>query len=380
MSRRTLPPIAPTDLRDHADEDRIDRIWNRIEHDLNVTLPSPRRSNSLAVMLVAAAFAAFGGGLLIGKLWREPAAMLPPTPSPDRPAPDILAAGSQPRTFALPGGGEITLRAGATVEVERSDGDALTLRLVQGETTVDADTRPAAFSMIVGDARLASKAGSALRVRRDANQMDVDVTSGSVSLTSPTVSRELKAGQRVDSVPLHAVTAVVAPNAPRHDKAPAPSVSPVEGQPPGEPPPVAVAAPPDWRAAWDHGDSAAALSLLRGQPGGIAGAIAAAKDANQLWDISYVARSKGGDPGQATAALTKIVDTFPNDPSASLAAFKLGEIYEKAGQSTQAQQYFNRAKSTVSFADDASCRQLRGERRSGNKDEVVRLVKEYLAK
>src|SRR6185295_14708177 len=109
MSRRSVPPIAPTDLRDHADEERIGRIWERIEHDLGGVEPAQRRSSSLAVALLAAAAMAFGGGLLVGKLvWREsPSLAIPATLSPDRPALDVFAAGSQTRTFTLPGGGEL---------------------------------------------------------------------------------------------------------------------------------------------------------------------------------------------------------------------------------------------------------------------------------
>ena len=56
MSRRCLPAIDPKDLRDHADEARIARVWQRIEHDLTGFEAPPKRSPSFTYLAVAAAF------------------------------------------------------------------------------------------------------------------------------------------------------------------------------------------------------------------------------------------------------------------------------------------------------------------------------------
>jgi len=106
MSRRSVPPIDPRDLRDHADEARIARVWQRIEHDLTGFEAPTRRPSSFLVLAAAAAFAAFGGGLFLGKvafLDRGTASIQAPTR--DGLGVDVLAAGSEARTFALPGGG-----------------------------------------------------------------------------------------------------------------------------------------------------------------------------------------------------------------------------------------------------------------------------------
>ena len=74
MTRRSFPRIDPGSLRDHADEARIERVWDRIEHDLASRIDrtgprgaSSRRSSTLVYLAAAASFAAFGGGLLLGK-------------------------------------------------------------------------------------------------------------------------------------------------------------------------------------------------------------------------------------------------------------------------------------------------------------------------
>src|SRR5688500_13681471 len=120
MSRRSVLPISPGDLRDHADEDRIERIWGRIEHNLNHAYAAPRRRTRVSVLLAAASLCAFAGGIVVGKLSSEaPSRVTIPAPtSADRPAANLFAAGTQAVTYALPGGGEIVLKPGTTVEME----------------------------------------------------------------------------------------------------------------------------------------------------------------------------------------------------------------------------------------------------------------------
>jgi ferric-dicitrate binding protein FerR (iron transport regulator) len=215
MSRRPVPRIAPEDLRDHADEARIARVWERVEHDLvGLEAPRRRRSSSLVYVAIAASFAAFGGGLLTGKYGFHdrvaPATAVAATS--EGAAADVLAAGSEKRSFALPGGGQLTLQPGATVELERA-GDALTLKLVQGEAAIDtvALPRAAGLALVAGEAKLEAQAGSVLTVSRDQEDMDVSVRDGAVSITSPAGTQQLGRGERVDAVPIRSVTASAAP-------------------------------------------------------------------------------------------------------------------------------------------------------------------------
>ncbi|MCC6551817.1 MAG: FecR domain-containing protein [Polyangiaceae bacterium] len=385
MSRRPVPRIAPSDLRDHATEERIARVWDRLENDLGgLDAPAPRRSGML-VALAAAAFAAFGGGLLLGKaIWSGPMFEAPPAvASHDLPAVvDVLAAGTQGRTFQLPGGGQVSLAPGTTIEVEQSSGGAVTLRLVQGEASFDTagGARTAALAIVAGEARLATAAGSVLQVRHNVDDIDVNVTDGSVRLTSPAGSQELGRGDRADRVPIRQRTTMLAPPSPAPIRV-APQPRTIEAAP-VEPPAQAVAAP-DWRTRYNAGDEAEALSLLRQQSGGIDGAIASAKTAKELMDLSDLLRGKGGDQGAAIQALRRVVDAFPTDANAQIAAYTLGNMYERSGEQALAAEYFERARSLSpegNLAEDSFCKRMRTEAQAGHKDEASRMAQEYVTK
>src|SRR5262249_16675014 len=107
MKPGAVPPIAPTDLRDHADPEKVDRIWRRIERDLPISEPMSRSGPPRLVWAVAAAmaFGAFAGGLAVGRISaRHPQAQAPEAiASRDRVVTDVFAAGSHTRQVALPG-------------------------------------------------------------------------------------------------------------------------------------------------------------------------------------------------------------------------------------------------------------------------------------
>ncbi|MGK3998287.1 FecR domain-containing protein [Sorangium sp. So ce1024] len=392
MSRRELPRIAPADLRDHATEERIARVWDRIEHDLQAREPaSPRRAGAAA--LLAATLAAFAGGLWVGKsIWREePAAPAPTAVAPTDDVPslvDVFAAGTQGRTFQLPGGGSISLRPGTTVEVEhRADGGALTLRLVQGEASLDTVSGPrtAALSLVAGEARLAMASGSALRVRHNVDDIDVDVTDGSVKLTSPAGSRELGRGDAEEGVPIRERTAVVTPPEPRRPRAaPQPRASePAASAEAPPPPPVVAPPPPDWRARYNAGNVAEALQSLQQQSGGVDGAIASAKTARELMDLSDLLRTKGGDRSAAMRAFARVVESFPTDANAPIAAYKLGDMYASMGEQALAARYYEQARSLSpegNLAQDSFCKRIRAEVVAGNKDEASAMAREFVTK
>ncbi|WP_437779725.1 FecR domain-containing protein [Sorangium sp. So ce1097] len=391
MSRRELPRIAPADLRDHATEERIARVWDRIEHDLQAREPaSPRRAGAAA--LLAATLAAFAGGLWLGKsIWgEEPAAPAPTAVAPTDDVPslvDVFAAGMQGRTFQLPGGGSISLTPGTTVEVEqRADGGALTLRLVQGEASLDTVSGPrtAALSLVAGEARLAMASGSALRVRHNVDDIDVDVTDGSVKLTSPAGSRELGRGDAEEGVPIRERTAAVTPPEPRRSRA-APPPRASEPVASAEAPPVVAPQPPppDWRARYNAGNVAEALQSLQQQSGGVDGAIASAKTARELMDLSDLLRTKGGDRSAAMRAFARVVESFPADANAPIAAYKLGDMYASMGEQALAARYYEQARSLSpegNLAQDSFCKRIRAEVVAGNKDEASTMAREYVTK
>lgn len=386
MSRRSVPRIAPNDLRDHADEARIARVWDRLEQDLAGTREAPARRSGLVLSLLAATVAAFAGGLIAGKVvWgeRPQASLTAVAPSDHAEFLDVLAAGSESRTVPLPGGGQITLAPESTVEVERTSSGVLTLRLVRGEASVDTAELAVApeFAIVAGEARLSTAAGSVVRVRRNQDDMDVDVTDGSVRITSPAGSQELGHGEPAISVPIRRDVTAAPTNVTRPRLLPTPRLQPTDTMSPvtvDEVPPVS-----DWRTRVKAGELTEALGMLRSQPGGIRGAITSARSATELMAISDVARLKGGDPSAAVDALTRVVQDFPSDPNAQVAAWTLGKMYEKMGQPVLAQTYFEKYRSLSPdgvLAEDALCKQIRAEHRASHKDEAVRMGKEYLNK
>jgi TolA-binding protein len=388
MKRRSMPKIAPNDLRDHADEARVARVWDRLEQELAGAreAPEPRRAG-IAALLLAATMAAFGVGLVSGKvMWGDPSRSTTPAiaSSDDATFIDVLAAGSQERTVPLPGGGNLTLAPETTVEVERASDGSLTLRLVRGEASIDTArlAQPPDLSIVAGEARLSASTGSVVHVRRNQDDMDVSVSDGSVRLTSPAGSQQIGRGQRVQAVPIRTDVST-APTGMVRPRLPAPARPSIDDDPNAPPATDAVVTTaPDWRARVKEVDYAGALELLRQQPGGLSGAIAAAKSATELMQITDVART-GGERSAAISALTRVVDSFPSDPNAQVAAYLLGKMYQEAGQTQLAQTYFDKSRSLSpegALAEGALCKKIQAEHRASHKDEAIRLGKEYLGK
>ena len=382
MRRRGIPPIAPSDLQDLATPERIERVWERVEADLpspDVVSASPNR---VIVGVLAAVVASLASGLLLGKLiWAEPGgavdvAVAPVIPTAAAPSEaDVFAAGTQGRVFPLPGGGELVLSPGSTVEVVREDGNTLELRLVQGEAAIDTSGAPPRrmVALVAGDARLSTETGGAMRVKRNDSDLDVSVTGGRVDLSSPTESRRLGKGDRAESVPLRRARTAsrLLPPPPRSSANP---VAVAEAPPLEAPTSAPVLS--DWRARYRVGDTQNALRLLRESPGGVDGAIQSAPDADTLMEIHDVVVRE--DLGAAMKALMRVVTAFPGDASEQIAAYKLGQYYDRMHQADTARAWYARAKTLDGvLAEDALCNQFRA---SPNKEEAVRAAQEYVAK
>jgi hypothetical protein len=378
MSRRSFPPIAPSDLRDHADEARVARVWERLEREVAVPQREPHRRVGGWALALAASLAAFGGGLVIGR-GGDPTrdtAVLPVAPS-DAMLMDVLAAGTQGRTYPLPEGGWLTLSPGTLVELERGLGSAYTLRLVQGEATLSTATESSSpVALVAGEARLSAQAGTAVSVRRSDDVVDVRVSNGAVDLESPAGSRRLAQGA-IEAVPLRAPVLAVAPATTSPRVAPGPFVrAPKEAHDPSATPVAAN----DWRSRYAANAWTEAYDALRSQAGGVNGAIDGAATAGDLIAISDVARS-GGDTAGSLRALTEASERFPGDPYAQVANSTLGNHYEVSGQGALAQKYRARAASASGvLAEDALCKLLQSEDARGNKEEAARLAREYGAK
>ncbi|MEP7125160.1 MAG: FecR domain-containing protein [Byssovorax sp.] len=384
MSRRSVPRIAPADLRDHAEEARLDRVWARIDADLPGVAPAASRRPIFTYLAIAAAFAAFAGGVVVGKVASRGPMLtaIAPVQTTERTTVDVLAAGTEGRNFQLPGGGQLQLQPGTTVEVERG-GSTLTLKLLHGAASVDTSDaqRVAGLMIVAGEAQLNTQAGSVVTVRRNQDDMDVNVNDGSISITSPGGTQTLGRGGRIERLPLHTIAAVLSPTSSPPVHAPLLTAGGHRAAAPrlGK---LVTADGPAWYTSYEKGnEDATALALLRQQPGGAEGAITNARSPQELMAISTIAGGKNGDPGVAIAAMKSVVDRFPEDVNAQIAAISLARIYKASGKEDLSTAYLERAnKLNGPLAEDALCRRIKGERLAGHKDEAIRQANEYVAK
>ena len=61
-----LPEIPPSALREHGTDDRVERVWQRLESELGAQRPRPR---NVWLWAPAAALIVFGSGVLVGARW-----------------------------------------------------------------------------------------------------------------------------------------------------------------------------------------------------------------------------------------------------------------------------------------------------------------------
>jgi tetratricopeptide (TPR) repeat protein len=116
--------------------------------------------------------------------------------------------------------------------------------------------------------------------------------------------------------------------------------------------------PPEWYRLWSEGELKKALEAIKLQ-GGFEAALeqASADEAMAMVDLARFSREKA----LAIAALRRVVDRYPADPNAPIAALTLGNMLEHAGDTKGAAEAFQayRALSPEGdFAEDALARQI----------------------
>jgi hypothetical protein len=388
--RRSTPLVDPGHLRDHADEARIARVWERLERNLQPMAPArqqePARARRWAALAVAAGVGGLVAGVGIGRGWHdrsEGAGSTPLVAAADTSSPDVFAAGASRREYALPGGGRIVVMPGTIVDTKSDDGRGLALRLRQGEASLSTEgaggaDRSTPLSLEVGSAEVVTKAGE-LHVTRRGEVADVEVLLGSADVTSPDaelgVKRTTLRSREGLTVPLHLRTAeVVAPVSTARQR----SLPPREGERPTSAPVAPVAG--GWRERCAQGDSAGAYELLGQQPGGGQGLIATAS-ASDLWCISDAYRKK--DNAVVMRALDRLARDFPSSKDAEVATLQVARLLEQAGNPEQARIYYDRYRGLwpdAAFAQDALCQMILAAAQTGDGDGVARLGQEYLAK
>lgn len=201
---------------------------------------------------------------------------------------------------------------------------------------------------------------------------------GSVNLTTSQGSQKLGHGDKVEAVPIHGTTAALSPtNAPL---APTRIAGRLASRPRPGAPAIGPQRPAPWLEQSNAGNDAEALALLKQQPGGLDGAIQAARSAIELMAIRDIAL-KGGDQAAANSAYERVVESFPGDQNAPLAAYQLGMSYQRGGQSDRARKYFKQylaLSPSGAFAEGALCSLAAIAAGSGNKDEALRRSEEVV--
>jgi len=408
-----MKSISHSDLRDHATEDRIDRIWNRIDADLpaapvsqltsiptSIPTPNPvamRDGHSAtgrwSSVLVAVA-ASLAAGLLVGKIiWDRPAlvemaetSVIPAVEiaqaqnQTQYQIHEIYAAGVRARSYPLPGGGQVVLSHSTMLEVVSEQADTIELRLVQGEATIDASEVSSNNRVVVlsGEASLVTQGGGVVHVKRNDEVLEVYVTNGTASVRSPSGEHSLSKGDSVHAALLHQakpVDSVSVAHVPTRLRLAARSTAAAEQETPR---PAMQDSKPDWKTKKEAGDIQGAFISLQSQPGGIDAAIFAATDTDGLWAVYDVAR--GRDVAAAFRALERVVNAFPNDDSTQTAAYKLSRYYRSIGQSELAERWSALAAAASpdgELTEDALCEQFRS---APNESSAKRHAQEYLVK
>ncbi len=283
MSKSTkLPEIDESALRDHGTEERIDRIWAKMEPEIQ---QRPTLSRGALWWAPAAMVIVFGAGVFVGARWMRPT----PPPSPALAA-EPPARGDEPRAV------------------------------------------PASPTQVTPETALTSKR-STVPVRRTPPKLETPAEE-QLEVVEPTSSPPTA------SLPL-------------------------------------AAGPPEWQRQAQQGEYAAANRALKALGG--FDAVLRSSTAEQLMSLVDVARATG-QRGRAVAALRRVVEQFPGDPNAPLAAWTLANLLERSGDKAGAQKAFAayRALSPKGdFAEDALARQVEATLEQGNLELAKKLAAQY---
>lgn len=375
------PMFDPKDLRDNATPAQIEHLWGRLEKSLGsrATAAPARRSSLRWSVAAAAALLAvgFGAGALVGRgLAPEAVATAPliqALPENDRVATEIYAAGQEARTFTLPGGARLRLAPGSTLELDRVGDKVRAMRLIQGE----ADARAAeALAISAGEATVETSPGSAVRLTRSSDELEVGVIDGVASVESPAGSQRLGRGEHASRIPVRASAAILPTSS--ATVAAIPRRSPLGTGPTIEAPARVLGEGADWLGRYNVGDYGAARELLARGPGGVTAAIATAHDGFELTALAEITWSS--DQSAAIAALTRVTTDFQGGQYAQLAAYKLGKYYEQSGRPDLASHYAALARTLSpngNLDEDALCIQIRAAREI---PEAIRMASDYLLK
>jgi transmembrane sensor len=368
----------PWPLREilHAgiDEVATERIWRRIARSPCPEAP-PRSASRSYGKLVSGAVLLLGA-LLAWFCLDRPAA------SPGTAGALSLAAGGgievqlaareQAQTVRFSDGSTVLLRPQSSLEVLENDGKAFVTLLTSGAARFD--VQPAGPRRWTIECGLASVevVGTRFSIRREPAGVHVDVEHGIVLVRSDLIVdhvRRLTAGESLDVLRSGAM-------APARDAASTRPLSPQPARPTGAPPPASAG----WQDLAGRGNFTEAYGLLG--PSGVH-RIAEVGAVRELLIVADVARLSG-HPDEAVPALRRILEDYPDDPRASLAAFTLGRIQLDAlADAADAAESFARAlvlHVPPGLEEDTRARLVEARARAGDMAGARRAAEEYRAR
>ncbi len=143
------------------------------------------------------------------------------------------------------------------------------------------------------------------------------------------------------------------------------------------PPATPAVAPAEWYELWREDEYQRAREAIERQ-GGFEAVLESAS-ADQAMAMVDIARF-GHENALAVAALRRIVDRFPGDPNAPLAALTLGNLLDRAGDAKGAAAAFSAYRALSpdgDFAEDALARQIEAALGEGDAPRARELLAQY---
>ncbi|MBN2192360.1 MAG: tetratricopeptide repeat protein [Polyangiaceae bacterium] len=157
-----------------------------------------------------------------------------------------------------------------------------------------------------------------------------------------------------------------------------PSGEPIGVAAPAPAPPAPTASPrPEWYELWDADEYQPAREAIERQGG--FDAVLEKASADQAMAMADIARSTHENT-LAIAALRRVIDRYPHDPNAPLAAFTLGNLLERAGDPKGAAAAFSAYQALSpdgDFAEDVLARQIEAAVEQGDGSRARELLAQY---
>jgi hypothetical protein len=386
--RRSIPPqagsqLGDADLRDHGDAERTERVWERLEGNIaspaNAVRPGGR-AGFAAVALAAGVALGIGIGQQLSSDGSETAPVMVSRTS-EHNRPQVFAAGQQPASYRLPGGGTIELAPGSIVDTVPSGaaGGTVSLRLVRGEATLRSGSERR-LALHVGGAQMVTERGS-MQVRLQGDIASLKMLTGSADVTAPDADqgekRMVLGPRQQTTVPVRVVTASVDDPAPTA-VAPPMVVAAAEEEP--EAGNDAPAAEPAAVNPCANGDYEAGLEAAVKRYGSVDAAIKQVGDPSALMCISTALELTGGSTESAIAAAERVMKDFSDDRNAVAAASDLSRLHRKAGRPDAAKHYgrrFHELTKGALLSADALCNKILANGLAGNDEAVLQSSDQY---